>query len=255
MPRDIIMKSRKFVHTSMQRKHIAIVGALVAVFSIAAVCFCRSQIALVLNYGELNLPSHSADANCTWTKRTFSRKGISFFEQNCPTPAHASYWIFYEDLDGRVMRMTNDPHDDRRLLTMELFTDRGGRAPTDIMNELYAKLSSEQQKKCEIQNADEPLQYSSNGTQLDFEGPHPTPHKTRYKIGIKPEIVQGIADKYDGLPNGQQYDYLCGQAVGSPFVASEPYFEFDDRSPDRYLFVGSLGNDGSVLIDLNSIHF
>jgi hypothetical protein len=162
---------------------------------------------------------------------------------------------FYEDLEGQVMRMTNDLHDDRRVLTMELFSVKDNRTPIETMNDSYAQLTLEQQKNCQIQNADEPLQYSSNGTPLDFESPHPTPHKTRYKIDIKQEIVQGIADKYGGLPDGQQYDYLCGKVVGSPFAASTPYFEFDDRSPNKYLFVGSLGNDGSALIDLNSIRF
>jgi hypothetical protein len=75
----------------------------------------------------------------------------------------------------------------------------------------------------------------------------------RYEIDIKSEIAKGIVIKYGGLPSGQQYDYLCGDIVGSQFGSSNPYFEFDNRNADKYLFIGSLGNDGSVLIDLNSI--
>lgn len=73
-------------------------------------------------------------------------------------------------------------------------------------------------------------------------------------IGIKPSIVQGIIDKYDGIPGEPQYDYMCAHTVGSTFTSHSPYFEFDDRSPEKYLFVGSYGQDGPP-IDLNSIQF
>ena len=138
---------------------------------------------------------------------------------------------------------------------METFSKQASQSPLEIMTEQLAKLTPEQQKTCQIQPADVQIDHSSNGASSEIEMPHPTPHKTRYKIDVKPEIVQEIVSKYEGMPDSQKYDYLCGKVVGSPFAASTPYFEFDDRSPNKYLFVGSLGNDGSVLIDLNSIRF
>ena len=160
-------------------------------------------------------------------------------------------WTYSEDSEGRIIR-TNDLSS---RFTMETFTKEESQSPLDVMTERFAKLTSKQQNNCQIQSADEPIEYLRDGTRSSFESPHPTPHKTRYKIDIKPDIAQGIVDKYGGLPSGQQYDYLCGNVVGSQFTSMKPYFEFDDRNPDKYLFVGTLGNDGSVLIDLNSIRF
>jgi hypothetical protein len=138
---------------------------------------------------------------------------------------------------------------------MQVFTKTATQAPIDVVNDWYNKLPPEQQNNCEIQEADEPIEYSSNGQPSNFEAPHRTPHKTRYKIGIKQAIVKKIESQYDGLPSGQHYDYLCGNIVGSQLTSASPYLEFDDRTPDKYLFVSSLGNDGSILIDLNSIRF
>jgi hypothetical protein len=45
---------------------------------------------------------------------------------------------------------------------------------------------------CEIQNADEPVNHFSDGRVDWSENPHPMPHKTRYKIDIKQEIIQKI---------------------------------------------------------------
>jgi hypothetical protein len=210
----------------------------------------RDSIRFGFAFGWDNLPTHAPSEGCSWERKIFQKSGISFYVQDCKALDPLS-WNYSEDSDGKIVR-TNDL---ASRFTMETFTKRESQAPMDVMKEKFSELTSAQQKACQIQSADEPIEYLSNGTRSNFESPHPTPHKTRYEIAVKPEIVKGVEDKYGGLPDSQQDDYLCGKVVGSPFVASAPYFEFDDRSPDKYLFVGSLGNDGSVLIDLNSIRF
>jgi hypothetical protein len=209
----------------------------------------RDELLLRITYGWDNLPSHPAPKGCSWAKGSFLKSKISFYLQTCagvkPLLTHT------EDSAGRILRTSELASG----FTMEAFPKQASRSPLDIMTEQLGKLTPEQQKTCQIQSADVPIDHSTNGTASEIEMPHPTPHKTRYKIDIKPEIVQEIVSKYGGLPDSPKYDYLCGKVVGSPFAASTPYFEFDDRNPDKYLFVGSLGNDGSVLIDLNSIRF
>ena len=120
------------------------------------------------------------------------------------------------------------------------------------MKDWYAKLSSEQKKNCEIQDGDEPIQYFHDGTVMWTEDSHPMPHKAGYKIDIKPEISQKIFQNTE--PGETKYDYMCGHIVGTTLSGHPPYFEFDDRSPNKYLFVGAYGFEGPM-IDLNSIRF
>ena len=131
-------------------------------------------------------------------------------------------------------------------------------SPRDIIEKYYAQLTPDQQKACEIQNGDEPLEYFSDGAlaghPMNQGDPHPTPHKTRLEIDLKPEVVKAIEDKFDGLPEDQAYDFLCGPVMGSYLEARPPYLEFDDRTPDKYLFVSSRGAD-DLPIDLNSLRF
>lgn len=214
-----------------------------------SVYYLRNNIRIGLIYGWDNFPTHSTIKGCSWEKRSFQKSGISFFLQTCN--GTKPIFTYSEDSEGKIL--INSENASR--FVMRVFNTESVQNPYDIMQGWFAKLTPEQQKKCEIKTADLPINYLPNGKRLDFESPHPTLHKTRYKIDIKEEIVKEILDKYNGLPDGQEYNYLCGNVVGSPFVSSTPYFEFDDRSPKKYLFVGSLGNDGSVLIDLNSIRF
>jgi len=229
------------------QKSIAITALGILLTSLSALVFFRhEQLNLVLTYGTTELPTHKADEGCTWIKRTFSKKKISLFEQNCPTPAYASTWTYYEDADGRIMSLNS--RDGRDFPTIQLFTKEKGADPLDVVKkEWYSKLTPEQQKACEIQNADRDSTLS--------EAPRKTAHKTRYEIDLKPEVSKEIVDKFQGLPSGREYDFLCGDVVGTYFYSAPPYFEFDDRSPDKYLFVRSFGNDGGPLIDLNSIQF
>ena len=64
--------------------------------------------------------------------------------------------------------------------TLRLFQKKASQAPADIVKEWYAKLTLEQQTVCEIQNADEPLSYFSDGRLLWTEEPHPSAHKMIY---------------------------------------------------------------------------
>jgi len=136
--------------------------------------------------------------------------------------------------------------------TIQVLNKEATQTPLDIVKLWYAKLTPDQQKVCEIQNADEPLSYFYNGKVNWTEDPHPTPHKTRYKIDIRPENTQRMMQ--DSEPGDTKFDYMCGHTVGTTFSGHAPYLEFDDRSPDKYLLVGTYGQEGP-LIDLNSMRF
>jgi hypothetical protein len=233
----------------MQTKIKYSIVATVMVVLLLVACNWHDYLRLGVTYGWDNLPTHPAPKGCSWERASFQKSGISFYLPICTETK--PLLTYSEDQSGRIMRAGKLAS----AFTMQVFTKQESQSSLAIMEDWFTKLSPEQQKNCEIQIADVPIEYLPNGTRSDFESPHPTPHKTRYKIDVKPEIVQEITNKFDGVPDSQEYDYLCGKVVGSPFVASTPYFEFDDRSPGKYLFVGSLGNDGSVLIDINSIRF
>jgi hypothetical protein len=186
------------------------------------VCFAyswRDNIRFGIVYGWDNLPTHSAFKGCSWERKVFQKSGISFYVQNSKTSDPPS-WTYSEDSDAKIVR-TNGLGS---RFTMETFAKQESQGPLDVMNEAFSKLTPDQQKTCQIQSADEPIEYFPNGARSNFESPHPTPYKTRYEIAVKPEIVKGIADKYSGLPDTQQYDYLCGKTVGAPFAASTLYF-------------------------------
>jgi hypothetical protein len=235
----------------LKTKKLAVITTVVILaLAVLGVYRWGDDIRLGLTYGWDNLPTHEPLKGCSWVKKTFQKSGITFFLQDCGS-SNSLMWSYSEDSEGRVLR-TNDLHS---LLTMQVFTKRSPQSPLAIMEDWFSKLTPEEQKKCEIQSVDTPIEYLPNGSRSDFETPHPTPHKIRYKIDMKPEVIKDIDNKSDGVPSGTQYDFLCGPDVGAHFTSSPPYFEFDDRSPSKYLFVGSLGNDDSVLVDLNSIGF
>ena len=82
--------------------------------------------------------------------------------------------------------------------------------------------------------------------------PHPTPHKTRLNIYLR-KSTQNIIEANDGIGD-PKYNFLCGNVMGSYLELRPPYLEFDDRTPDKYLFVSSRGQDDPP-IDLNSLRF
>lgn len=189
--------------------------------------------------------THLPDEGCEWISRKFRRSQITFFEQNC-FMHYTSGWVYYEDGEGNILSL--DPDDGRTLVTMRPLKKSSDVSPYEvILNDWYAALSVQQKEKCSIQDADI--------SRTSLEAPRTTPHKIRFKIDLKPDVRREIVNRFGGLPSGKQYDFLCGNIVGSHFSSLPPYFEFDDRSPERYLFLRSFGNDDSTLVDLNSIRF
>jgi hypothetical protein len=224
----------------------------------------HERVNLLLTYGPIGQPTFDAYPGCTWIRRTFSKKGISFFQQDCPSPPYANDEFYFEDNAGRIDRgFADDPNSQvRAYAQLELFTKAKSEAPYDVVKkEYYDKLTPDEQQNCEIRDADHPLEFFKAGENKDQPEneaePNPTPHKIRYEIALKPSVFQMIIDKNNGGDpgSGAGYDYLCGNVVGSQFDSFPPYFEFDDRSPDKYLFVHSYGLEFDEMIDLDSIIF
>jgi hypothetical protein len=236
----ITMKNKKIWYFIISILLLAIFGGIY---------FSRENIHNLVVYGLSGWPTHDTLDNCYWSKEIFSK--MTLFEQKCHDSSIQGALV--ESKDGTVTEVV-DPNSAYNF-KIQPFTKEINKSPTEVVKEWYAKLTSDQKRTCEIQSADEPLQYFKDGRLMVTEDPHPTSHKTRYKIDVKREISKQIWDKYGGTPgSGSGYDYLCGHLVGTTWSGHPPYFEFDDRSPGKYLFVGSYGFDGPS-IDLNSIRF
>jgi hypothetical protein len=188
----------------------------------------------------------------------FRRKVFPFFQQDCPSPPYAKDEFYFEDNAGRIERGFADGQNSqvRVLPQIELFTKTKSETPYDVVKkEYYDKLTPEEQQNCEIRDAEHTLEYfkagENKGKAENEAEPNPMPHKTRYEIALKPSAFQKILDENNGGDpgSGAGYDYLRGDVVGST------YFEFDDRSPDKYLFVHSYGLEFDEMIDLDSIAF
>jgi hypothetical protein len=206
----------------------------------------HSDVQNMLAYGWGEWPTHASFEGCSWTKKTFSK--IALFEQSCSDPSLQS--PLGENSDGTLVQ--TQPTKYGYSFKLQLFTKSSSESSLEVLNDWYAKLTPDEQKVCEVQDADEPIDHFSDGRADWTENPHPMPHKTRYKIDIKPEIAQKIMQNSE--PADQKYDYMCGHLVGTTFASHPPYFEFDDRDPTKYLLVGAYGQEGP-LIDLNSIQF
>lgn len=222
------------------KKTYLILGLLFLIIFISAY-HSRGIISDFLSREEGSQPTHVATEGCNWNKRVFAQ--LSLFQQKCPNIPNQS--LLSENQDGTKVQTEK--------FALQIFPKDPLQKPLDTVREWYTKLTPEEQRVCEIQDADEPFQFFTDGRLMVTEDPHPTPHKTRYKIYIKPDIEKEIVDKYGGyLVDG--HDYMCGHLVGTTWSGHPPYFEFDDRNPGKYLFVGSYGFDGPP-IDLNSIRF
>jgi hypothetical protein len=90
------------------------------------------------------------------------------------------------------------------------------------------------------------------GQPMNEADPHPTPHKIRLNIYLR-QSTQNIIEANDGIGD-PKYNFLCGNLMGSYLESRPPYLEFDDRAPDKYLFVSSRGSDDPPM-DLNSLRF
>jgi len=193
----------------------------------------HERVNLLLTYGQIDLPTFDAYPDCTWIKRTFSKKGISFFQQDCPSPPYANDGFYFEDSAGRIERGFADDSNGqvRAYPQIELFNKAKSETPYDVVKkEYYDKLTPAEQQNCEIRNADRPLEYfkagQGKGKAMNEAEPNPTPHKTRYEIEIKSSVLQAILDKNNGDNPGSNagYGYLCGNLVGSKFESFPPYF-------------------------------
>ena len=145
----------------------------------------------------------------------------------------AGHPLVLSDTDQKIVGkwVTNADYE----FVIAVFEKASTQEPTDVVKGWYEKLTPEQQKSCEIQDADEPLQYFQNGQVMWTEDPHPVQHKKRYKIDVRREISQKLLQNVEF--GDTSYDYLCGREVGSTLSEHVPYFEFDDRSPNKYLFI------------------
>lgn len=233
------------------KKYRKIVWAVVAVILLGIIVFSINVWGThrgTLN-SLFNSPSHAPNSDCHWSNQVFLMKGISFFLQVCPGESPENIISYSQNSNGNIIG--TDPLSTSTTDTIVEYAKSATETPFDVIKTVwFAKLSYMEQSKCSIQNADQPV------TQFSDEAPHPTPHKTRFEIAPSPTTVNQILEASGGnLPTGWQYQYLCGPIVGSPFDAKSPYFEFDDRSPTKYLFIQSFGNDGGPAIDLNSISF
>jgi hypothetical protein len=162
-------------------------------------------------------------------------------------------------MNGVHYRVQPDQNN-RSIVTFTLMSKSATETPYGVVKkEWFDQLSAKQQEDCEITTPDEPIEYfkegENKGQPMNEDAPNPTPHKTRYRISTKQAVFQEMLDKYGGLEYGP-YDYRCGHTVGTLIDNYPPYFEFDDRSPDKYLFVRSFGLVyGDWGIDLDSITF
>jgi hypothetical protein len=197
-------------------------------------------------------PSHALTDACSWTHTSFEQAKITAFIETCPPSVR--FQMLFSDSNGVVIgKWTSNPDFE---FTIKRFDKDTARAPLDVVQDWYAKLTPEQQKVCSIQDADRPIRYLKDGTPIVWEEPHPTEHKTRYKINVRPEVYQAIWDEYEGDPGGSpERDYMCGHEVGNPWGGRSPYFEFDDRSPGNYVQVGAYGEGDEPFIDLNTLQF
>jgi hypothetical protein len=227
---------------------VVAIGVLL-VAGLASAFYFRNDIRNLLADAQGDRPTHDPATDCSWIKKTFSK--ITLFEQGCPDIP--SEWQLSENQDGSVLATSETKYG--YSFKLQVFGKDAARKPSDVMQEWYAKLTPEQQQKCSVQHADEPVDHLPDGKLLWTENPHPIAHKTRYKIAIRPEIIKQISDEYGGDPgDAPDRDYLCGRIVGTTWSGHPPYFEFDDRSPSKYLLVGTYGLEGPP-IDLNSLRF
>jgi hypothetical protein len=90
----------------------------------------------LLTYGPIDLPTFDAYSDCTWIKRTFSKKGISFFQQDCPSAPYANDEFYFEDNAGRIERGFADDANGqvRAYPQIELSNKAESETPYDVVS-------------------------------------------------------------------------------------------------------------------------
>ena len=138
------------------------------------------------------------------------------------------------------------------------FRKRCSQKPFDVMQEWYAKLTPEQQTKVfGFKTLMNRSIISPTANYLRGRKPASDAAQDTVKIAIRPELIKQIWDEYGGDPGDGTGDRELSCAAilsGTTWSGHPPYFEFDDRTPDKYLLVGSYGHEGPP-IDLNSLRF
>jgi hypothetical protein len=232
-----------------RRALVVVVIGLLCVVLISAFNF-RDNIHNLLAYGASDWPTYEPGKNCKWVKTKFEKAGLTAYVDDCTS----SNVMTFNDASGKVEGTWQG--NTNVVFTIQVLPKDPNQSPRDIIEKYYAQLTPDQQKACEIQNEDEPLEYFSDGAlagqPMNEADPHPTPHKTRLNIYLR-KSTQNIIEANDGIGD-PKYNFLCGNLMGSYLESRPPYLEFDDRTPDKYLFVSSRGQDDTP-IDLNSLRF
>ena len=228
------------------KKKATMIGLITIIFLIGLYYFIDNR----KKVDSTEQPFHAVlYKDCTWVRRQFPISGISFYEEKCPLST-AELSTYFESKDGKIMSTNASIINGQPYVVMEILNKDPSHTPLQVMQQQwFDKLNSKQKTDCSIQDANQ-IQSKYSG-----EAPYNVDHKIRYNISVKPEVKKSIMDKFNGIPTDSAYDYLCGNTVGSLFDASSPYFEFDNRSPSKYLFVHLSWNDEGPNIDLNTIRF
>src|SRR5271166_3056603 len=228
---------------------LVVFGFLLAAALISAFYF-RDDIHSILAYGPGDRPTYEPGKDCKWVKTDFKKARLTAYVDDCTN----SNVMTFNDVSGKVEGTWQG--NTNVAFMIQVLSKDPSQAPLEIIEKYYAQLTPDQQKACEIQNEDQPLEYFSSGAlagqPMNEADPHPTPHKIRLNIYLR-KSTQNIIEANDGIGD-PKYNFLCGNLMGSYLEARPPYLEFDDRTPDKYLFVSSRGADNPP-IDLNSVRF
>ena len=228
---------------------MVVIGVVLAAGLVSAF-YLRAGTHNQLASGPDDRPTYDPGEDCHWVKTNFPKAGLTAFIDDCTSGIPMSFRDALGEIDG-VRQL-----DGGVGFSIKVFKKDPKQSPSDIIEKYYALLAPDQRKACEIQNEDEPLEYFSDGAlaghPMNEGDPHPTPHKTRLNIYLR-KSTQNIIEANDGIGD-PKYNFLCGNLMGSYLEARPPYLEFDDRTPDKYLFVSSRGQDDPP-IDLNSLRF
>ena len=217
---------------------------------LASAFYLRDDIHNPLADTQGDRPTYEPGKNCKWVKTNFQKAGLIAFVDDCTKRNVMTFNDASGKVEGTWQGNTNV------AFTIQVLPKTPNQSPRDVIEKYYEQLTPDQQKACEIQNEDQPLEYFSGGAlagqPMNQGDPHPTPHKTRLNIYLR-KSTQNIIEANDGIGD-PKYNFLCGNVMGSYLESRPPYLEFDDRTPDKYLFVSSRGQDDPP-IDLNSLRF
>lgn len=155
---------------------------------------------------------------------------MGIYEQQCQNP----WFTLSESSENKIIGSSN--RNPEYTISIELLSKEASTEPLEEVKSWYEKLAPEQKENCEIKRMT------------------PVAHKVRYTISVREEVLSGITQNLTELPGKKQYDYLCGLVVGAPLTSHQPYFEFDERSVEKYIFVSSYGQDEPP-IDFETIRF